>query len=334
MNHPIERLQPKLSQHGIEGLIDTIDGSNHRLLTRLILAADKRFVGLAQFARDWVNIEKQLDSRSVPEMAREYSDYLALELQINQVPAQFSLPGRPAILLGLNHEAYIEPVVLVSLLHRNDMRILGMKIFQYLGPRIAEYILPVLPKKVAVDYHGNKKPTLFNLLEPIYRLYLLENRTVAEIGHLNQLSIQHAADHLSAGGVLITFPGGGQHLHRPWYRGTGEILSLLPPEVLSSTPIYPISTTGLSKKLFLQKARQAAFVKQRPASVQINVYDPIYIPTEIVDYSPEQLVDYLKAKSMARLMPAKDGQVPVTTGGDLQPTDKGEVIPFPQNPTL
>jgi len=334
MNHPIERLQPKLIQCGIEGLIDTIDDPNHRLLTRLILAADKRFIGLTQFARDWVDLEKQLESRSVPEMAREFIDYLALKLQINQFPAQFSRPGRPAILLGLNHEAYLEPVVLVSLLHRNDMRIMGMKVFQYLGPRLAEYILPVLSKKVAVDYYGDKKSALYKLLNPVYRLYLLESRSVEESRHLNRKSIQQAADHLSAGGVLITFPGGGQHIHRPWYRGTGEILSLLPPEILCSTPIYPIVTTGLSKKLFLQKAHQAVSVTKRPASVQVNVYDPIYIPPEIVDYSPEQLLEYLKAKSMARSMPVKDGQGSVTTGGDLQPADKGDVIPFPQNPTL
>ncbi len=329
MKQLVKPLRPQLCRHGVGGVVKVIDCQDHHPLTRLLLAADRRYVGLAQFARDWVFLEKQLESRSVPEMAREFFEYLALDLNTNQFPVELSEPDRPLILLGLNHESIIEPIVLVSLLNRNDLKFLGMKVFQYLGPRIAAYILPVLPRKVAVDYCGEKKPAFSDRLDLIYQLYVLENRTVDEIKELNRWSICQAAEHLCGGGALIIFPNGGRPIDRPWYRGIGEILDLLPPEVLSSMPIFPISIVGPSRKQLFQKVRQAVFSRRCSTSIQVNLFDPIYIAPEAASFSPEQILDLLKAKTEARRMMAKDGPGLVPTANYPRRASRSQVFSSP-----
>jgi hypothetical protein len=138
-------------------------------------------------------------------------------------------------------------------------------------------------------------------------LYVLENRTVDEIKELNRQSINQAAEQLCGGGALIIFPNGGRPIHHPWYRGIGEILSLLPPEVLSSMPIFPISIVGPSRKQLFQKVRQAVFSQRCSTSIQVNLFDPIYFAPDAASFSQEQILGLLKAKTEARRMMAKVG---------------------------
>jgi hypothetical protein len=297
----LRKLHTHLNQNGMVGFINYFEQSNHQLLTRILLIIDKEFIGALQFAKDWVHFESQIEKKSVPVVAKSIFDYLGLEIPQDELPDEFSQPGQPAILLGLNHEAVVEPIILISLLNRDDIKFPGMKVFQYLGPNISEYILPLLPKKVAIDYSGNTKPSISNKLDPFYQLYCLEDKSIEEIGRLNQSSLHQAAGHLAEGGALIIFPNGGRSINCPWYQGIGQIISRLPPEVITSVPIFPISLSGLTRKMIYRKIHKAAFNQQKVTPICLKIYEPIYMPRWAVSASPKRLLDYLRKEAEMRL---------------------------------
>ena len=306
MKQFLEDIHPHLSQNGVLGFVNYFDRPDIHWYTRLLLAIDKRFIGLLQFAQDWVNFEAMVEHNSVPEVARNVYDYLALDLRCSELPREFSQTSQPAILLGLNHEAVVEPIIVLSLLDRNDLKFPGMKLFQYLGPNVSELILPLLPGKVATDYSGSLKPTLANKLDPIYRLYCIENKSAEEIFRQNQNSLQQAADHVSAGGAVLIFPNGGRSIDSSWYPGIAQIISRLSPDVIASTPIFPISLTGLARKQVYWKIHQAAFRQQSESSLSVNVYDPIYLPSWATALPPDELLNYLRKETDARVESSSD----------------------------
>jgi 1-acyl-sn-glycerol-3-phosphate acyltransferase len=301
----MEKIRPSLSRSGVAGLIEYLDSPERGRLARFLLALDRRFVGVVQYGRDTVLLEQQMDAKGVPAMARAFLDNLSMDVQVNAIPDVFARPGQPTILLGLNHEAIIEPIVLSSFLMRSDLKLTSIKVFDYLGPQMAHALLPVMPRKVAVDYSGGKLVTRINRLDPIYQLYALEKLTEAEIAQLNQQSLERGAEHLAAGGALIIFPTGGQSVEKPWHRGTGELLSLLAPEVLSTTLIFPISIMDLTRKLYLWQAHRSAFDKQRPATIRADIGDPILIPDWAADFTPQQILDYLQKRTLMQRMRAQ-----------------------------
>jgi len=75
-------------------------------------------------------------------------------------------------------------------------------------------------------------------------------------------------------------------------------------------PIYPILTTGFSRRLFYRKIRQAAFDRPQVDPVQATLYDPIYMPPWTTGSTPEQMLDYLKEEADARQLPANAGGRP------------------------
>jgi hypothetical protein len=300
MKRPFEQLGSLIVNSGVEGLVTAIDSPNQRLLNRLLIAIDRRFIGFAQLARYFASLEKQVNERSLPNLANDLLEYLAIEVHSNQQFEEFSQSDRPCILMGINHESIVEPVYIISLIDRNDIGFFGMAVTQYLGKRIAEYIFPVMPKKRASDYQRLTKPSISDRLNWAFWLYSLEDRTVEEVEHLNRNSIERAAGHINSGGILMIFPGGGVEINRPWYRGLGEILSLVSTEILREMPIFPIGASGLSRRQLYIKVNQAAFDRRRPCTIQVNVLDPIYIPPRSSGYSAPQLLEYVKEEAVER----------------------------------
>ena len=300
MKQHLASLRSRIRQSGLQGLIDLIDEPDHGLLTRFLLAVDKKFIGFAQFARYFASLENQVDERTFSDLAEELLDYLALELNYNHTFEELSTPGQPAIIMGLNHESIVEPVFLASLLDRNDIAFFGMAVTQFIGPQVAKFILPVMPRRSAVDYQPDKKRSLSDRLNWVYWVYGLDKRTLEEVEQLNKQSIEGAAAHIDRGGILMIFPGGGVDIRRPWYRGLGEILSLVSPEILHATAVVPVSTTGLSRKTLYKKVHQSSFDRRQPYTVQGTVFDPIYIPPSKAGLTPEQLLDYLKEETLSR----------------------------------
>lgn len=295
------KLHPYLQRDGVAGLVKYLDSPSRSLATRLLLAIDDKFVGAVQFARDFAAFESRIKNEPLPHVAREVYDYLGMDLKLDNLPDVFSQENQSVILMGINHEAIIEPIFLVSLLDRLDIRFLGMKVFQYLGPSVADYIFPVLPKKIATDYRGSSRVTINNRLDPVYQLYTMENRTLKEISQLNQQSIENSTEHVANGGALMMYPCGGRPIDSAWYSGLGKILSGLDPEKLATTPVYPIRMTGLSRRFVYRKINRAAFGRQRKDSVYMNILAPIFVPSELSGSRAEIVLDYVAGETESRL---------------------------------
>ncbi len=301
MRQFLKKLHPHLTRDGIAGFVTYFDQLDHQFLTRVLMAIDRKFIGALQFARDWAGFEALIDHTILPHVARIVYDYLGTTLYINRLPAEFSTPGKPAILMGINHEAIIEPILLVSLLDRADIRFLGMKVFQYLGPRVAARILPVLPGKIAMDYQGSSRASISNKLDPVYQLYRMENLSAVEVKILNQQSIDMATQHVASGGILMLYPCGGHSIEKEWYSGLGRILKGLPADILTSTPIFPVMTTGLTRKSVYRSIHNAAFRHKQPHSVQQNILDTIFIPSYLVHGEAREIVSFIQDETMRRV---------------------------------
>lgn len=301
MRQFLKKLHPHLTQDGIAGFVAYFDQPDHQFLTRVLMAIDRKFIGVLQFARDWAGFEALIDHTILPHVARVIFNYLGTTLYINRLPAEFSTPGKPAILMGINHEAIIEPILLVSLLDRADIRFLGMKVFQYLGPRVAAHILPVLPGKIATDYQGSTRASISNKLDPIYQLYRMENLSTIDIKALNEQSIDMATQHLASGGILMLYPCGGHSIEKEWFSGLGRILEKLPADILTSTPIFPVMTSGLTRKSVYLSVHHAAFRQKQPHSVRQNILDTIYIPSHLIHSKGREILSFIQYETMQRL---------------------------------
>jgi len=301
MHRMLRAIHPHLNRKGVAGLVEFLDSTDFGFFTKFMLAFDRRFIGVTQLARDWVGIESRLAEVSVPFVARDFSDYLGMDLFINRLPPAFSQEHQPAILMGINHESIIEPVFLVSVLDRPDVRFLGMKVFQYLGPYVKELILPVLPSRIATDYQGDLRTRMGTALKPIYQVYKLDKRSSKEIKELNQQSISQAIEHIRSGGILELYPTGGRSIEKGWYPGIGRILSELPADVLSSTAIFPVKTVGLTRNFVYRSMRRAAFGRQQRHAVYMNIFDTIYIPADLAGADPGLILHYLQTETAKRL---------------------------------
>ncbi len=325
------KLHPYLQRDGVAGLVKYLDSPGRSRATRLLLTIDEKFIGAVQFARDFAAFESRIKNEPLPHVAREVYDYLGMDLRLDNLPDVFSQENQPAILMGINHEAIIEPIFLVSLLDRLDIRFLGMKVFQYLGPYIADYIFPVLPKKIATDYRGSSKATISNRLDPVYQLYKMENRTLEEISHLNQQAIENSTEHVANGGALMMYPCGGRPIDSAWYSGLGKILSGLDPKNLASTPIFPIRMTGLSRRFVYRKINRAAFKRQRRDSVYLNILAPIYVPSELSGSRAEILLDYVAGETESRL---RSGTISASSDEMFCFPPKNNISYMPENPPV
>ena len=137
----------------------------------------------------------------------------------------WDVAGKPVLVLGLNHEAIIEPFVLRKLIKRNDVGIVGIKSYGWLAKRIGWKFLPVMPKKYAIDLP--KKQVLKNVLNPIKLAYLLEMMTTSQIEELNNKSIAGAVKIIKGGGMVIIFVRGGNGLLAKKGRGAEIIANTL-----------------------------------------------------------------------------------------------------------
>ena len=241
-------------------------------------------------------------------MCSDFFAYLGLSVHSNKVPAVFGKPGEPAILLGINHEAIVEPLIIASLLNRPDVRFVGMKVFQYLGKNISDLIYPVLPKKVAIDYQGGCMQTLKSRLDIVLEMYRMESLTIAQIERLNDTSLKSAAVHVEYGGLLIIFPNGGRSIDRSWYPGVGKLIKRLQQPLTTTIPIYPIRTSGICRNQLGQCVRNAAAGNPKQTLAKAMILDPIHLPPGISIESPQEITDYLRSKTVTRIrtVPASD----------------------------
>ena len=308
MRYFAERLHPYLSQQGIQGLTDYCHKTNHNLLFKLLLSIDERCFGYAKFASDWVAFESRLQDETIAQVCSDFFTYMGLKVLTNRVPEAFRKPTNPAILLGINHDAVIEPLIIASLLKRQDIRFVGMKVFQYLGKHISDLIFPVLPKKVAINYQGHNGRTLKSRLDIVLELYRMESLTLAEIERLNCTSLKGAAEHIENGGLLIIFPNGGRSIEHAWYPGVGKMTKHLPETLTAKVPIFPIRTSGICRKQLKKCVRLAAQGNPQHTSVRTRIFDPIHLPPETASMSPDEIVNYLRARTESRISTVSDGE--------------------------
>jgi hypothetical protein len=306
MKRLIKNIHPSLQENGVAGLVEYVESPRRGFFTKLLVVIDRYFPGVLPAGRAWVNFESQVGERGPGVMTREFIEYLGLDMQINNLIDALVEPGRPTILMGLNHEAVIEPVIFVALCQRPDFRLIGIKTFQYLGTTVASRVYPVLPRKFGIDYQGNTKANLTNRWDPIYQLYALEGLTVAEIEALNEEALNHAAEYVSNGGALIIFPTGGKSIENGWYAGLGEILGRMSPDTQPMTQIFPITITGLTRGKLFKKSRQALKGKQQPSPFQVQIDEPIRLPTDSAQLSSNELLNHVRSTVLDRLQESRE----------------------------
>lgn len=201
------------------------------------------------------------------------------------------------IFVGVNHDSFIEPLLLLSLLKGDAVRIFIISMYRYIGHNFAYYTLPVLPKKYALQNQPAGGVKIPPLRHPMKYFYFAENYSLKKIESLNHHSLISGARYLKKGSVVI-FPGGGDPSLHPWYRGIGNLIKLVSPE-LFPLKIVPISFNSLNKGNVTLHLHNIFTGGESVLETNSVIGRPIEITLEDTKDSPEYLALSLQQLAIA-----------------------------------
>jgi hypothetical protein len=150
--------------------------------------------------------------------------------------------GRGTLLIG-DHRDGMESVVLlatVGQLSQDKLYLTGkpfsltFRLIASLGPTAGDLLLPLIPRSLARD-----RENIYN--RDIGWRLLRAGRLPSEleITAINGATVQRVAERLSSGNIVNFYPAGGMvdATRRPWRRGVGEVIKLLPRALIESVHV-------------------------------------------------------------------------------------------------
>lgn len=267
----ISKLHSFLKKNGIKGISDRLDAGKDHFFLKILFLLEHKYLGLRSLLNFWLDLDKFIPEKGLSFASRLFVSKLGLKVKKNCSPEILNKSGKPVIFIGINHEAYLEPFLVFSILERNDIKVIAMKPYQILGQNFSKHILPVMIKKYARD-NMRLKHRLENKIDLLKAFYRAENLTKKEIESLNRRSFNLSVKFLQQGGALVIFPAGGYGLERSWGNGIGEIIKRLGKNKrkTSGTVLTPVIFKGLTAKLVRQQIR-TSFTKKAKRVIPVDI---------------------------------------------------------------
>ena len=234
--------------------------SSNSLVFQAAYFVANRYFAAGQTLDCLEQLQHQLPDIGLHQVAKQFLAALGFALTPDStVPSEIKQPNRPVLLVSTDHGAFIEPFIIAAALDRPDIFFIGIKTYQkLLGNNIAPHILPVMPSRYATNHRQGLTVKLSNTLNPIKPLYLAERLTTEQITTLNQTSLTHAANLLTAGSVVAIFPNGGRKSSYPhWGSGLANIVSTIPQTQYPNIQVAFIYLQGPTKRAVALASRNS-----------------------------------------------------------------------------
>lgn len=274
-NFSLKKIYEIFAQKGVWEINRKIEeGKEKDRLTKFICFFDQKFLGLAAFINHLAKLEKSIPELGLANTSTEFLKKIGVIVKESKTFLPLlDKEGKAVLFIGLNHDMWLEPLFLASLIKRKDILAIGEKSFQYLGKNLANYIVPVFWKRYAIDGHHSFEKKIKNHMRIFHNLInfrCYEKLTLAQIKKMNNSAFKKSSGHLASGGALLIFPGGEGPAGNSWRKGIGEIILKIPPSKRKNVTLVPLSFYGPSKKLLIKNAR-LAYTGKRPQKTEATI---------------------------------------------------------------
>jgi len=216
---------------------------------------DCKFYGTYPILKSLAQMEEEIPASGLVEASRRFLNKIGVEVKEESKRRWWMHQEGTGVLAFGNHESTFEHFAFTSLLGREDINFVGVKIMTYLGPHSRPYFLPVMPGRYATD---RKVSGLKSRFDPAHMLYRAEGLSSREIHQLNDRSLKQAAEKLAAGEIVFICPAGGFKITNKWGSGIGRIILNtleLPNLDLDKILLVSCCFSGISKREVYEAAR-------------------------------------------------------------------------------
>lgn len=259
----------QIGQGGLEHLNNSLRAfsKTRPALYRILAYIDEKCLGIMYALGLLVRYDHEIGTTGLSVASQQLLDKFNIRFQTDPNFNKPEKPG-PLFIVGINHDAFIEHVIIWAALGRDDLTALGGKIYTELGTNIAPHILPILPRRDAID--GSMANAKYNPFDFLHNYYFSQKLTLNEIQQMNADSIAKTTQILQSGHVLFLYPTGGGRPDAPWKKGVGEVLIRLQKEQINNVRILPVYVDCESRKKMGKHLRRT--ITRKPGTIDTTVY--------------------------------------------------------------
>lgn len=294
-----KKVYPAVKEQGAFGVNLYLNKlAREKAFFRLLFALDRRFLGLTSFIAYCATKDGEIAKKGLAQVSREMLDYFNLEVKA-VLPSE-TIFRKGTLLVGLNHEAFFEPIILAAILKNNHLRFIGARAFAYYGKNLNKSILTVMPRLYASDRAKRFYKPLRKSLHIFLDFYLLEKHSQADIGRINAQALKNAVDFLAKGQTVAIFPGGGSDVSSPWYPGIGRLLTLLVEKQTTEIDLVPMYFHNFSFSHLLRAIRARMLNRPWRLSGEVIFGDAVPLKTVLAKLTSAKITEPLASSNFLK----------------------------------
>lgn len=251
--------KPSLSfiyqKQGLSGLLRELDvWAEKNAFLKWILDLDKKHFVFYKFLKDIVRLEKGIKDHGPQKQSLIFLTKLKIKtFTYTDISNKNFQNQRGLLIYGVNHNAFIEPIILFSLLRQQKIKLILYNLFFFIGKNIQKFSLPVVARMYSTDKGVSGLTKIF---DPFFRLRNIENLTNEKVVKMNEETLKKAIKTLEEGGIVIIFPAGRGLLNR-WGTGLSKIILSVSPKKREKISLLPVYFSGMGGKRMLLRIFKA-----------------------------------------------------------------------------
>lgn len=250
----------------------------------------QRLTGIPQFAKEVEKAENRIGEIGLGPAMREVAGKFGLEVIVDEQPEWAKQTGQSTLVYG-NHDTRNEPLILASILDRDDALAVGGAQFKKIGPNVGTHFLPVYSRK----YARGQRDDLNLVTKMLYGKDVGVKEDDAQ--QITAESLKKAGELLARGWLVNMYPTDAEAIESKWRAGLGRIIANLPDDTdTSKILLVPMHVGHLDTKQFLLNARNvcAKGAKPRPLTVKVKFGKGIPLNSLEKNLPPDQIVEVLQ----------------------------------------
>lgn len=212
-----------MDREGIRGLQEKLTQKKKNGVWRFFINTSNKLMGWENALNLWVEIDNISQDSGWGEASKFMLSKMKIEIDAGGDVGKIKRNKKATLVVGINHEAILEPFILAALLGKRRSALVSLKVLQLLGKGYKKYILPVMPRRYAVDEKRFAK-WIVNKVHPRGRFYGIEQLRAVEIDEMNEKVFEQSVKKLEDGEDVILFAPGGKVVQSSWGRSSGEII--------------------------------------------------------------------------------------------------------------
>jgi|SRR3989344_722233 len=228
---------------GLAGWLKEIDSkSKNSAFLKSILEFDKEHFFVVKFLYHIADLERNIPKYGLNFQSKKLLNKLKLDTYVYSDISNKNFQDRKGLLVyGINHNAFFEPIILLSLLNQKNIKLVIYRFYFFLGKNFQKYALPVIS-------NAHIKRDIFNPKKRFdigHRFHKREGLESEEIKIINQNSLKNASKTLENGGIVIIFPGGAGDELKKWGIGLSKIIIDINKNKRNDISLLPVYFSGM-----------------------------------------------------------------------------------------